>query len=313
MADDDDLFSQLLGMSWRGVGFPVVGFRQGLAHDLVEHRFMAKDGAHVEATGRQPLVFQARALFRNGVAPAPGESNWIRPLYPDGWRAFMAAAADKTSADLVHPELGKFRCKLRQADTDWDLNRRDGVDVEVSWVETTDDPNGLASLLAGESPIKSAARYAAGLDDFLYKTKNKQLALALTGPADPGAKSLEDYVFAIEAAVDQASILSRQAEGRIASVIARADRFVDAVNRFGQPGDWLARRTAESLIESLLTFKKTYVSRGKSIRFYATPTTMTVTTIAAALKIGVADVLSLNPDLSATPSVPPGTVVTYAR
>src|SRR5947208_3808040 len=117
-----------------------------LEQDHAEHRWPDRDGAHVEATGRAPLVFSAKAIFRNGISTGRAENWESGKLYPDAYRAFIDAAADRTSGPLQHPEHGTVTCKLRSARVTWDANKRDGCDVACVWVETSEPTDELVSI-----------------------------------------------------------------------------------------------------------------------------------------------------------------------
>jgi hypothetical protein len=314
---DNDLFSSLLCVQWKGIGFPVSSFRHGLSHDLVEHRFMDRDGAHIEATGRAPMVYSARAMFRNGIAPGPSEAGrWTFPLYPYGWRDFLEAAADRSTGDLVHPELGTIRCKLRSAETDWSASARDGVDVEISWVESVDDADAtLDALLLAASPLAAAKIAAQDLSTFAFSDKTKALAAALTGPKDPSGYSLGDLLNDVQAAIDQGTLLERRIVGKVDQAINRADRLVEALNRLSAPQDWPGKRSAEVLADSLATLRRQALAPlggAKATRYYVTTGPTTLARIAAAIGRAVSDIVAMNPDLARSPVVPAATLVRYA-
>lgn len=306
-----DIFGRLLGIAWKGQGFPVVAFRHGVSQDLVEHRFMATDGAHIEATGRAPMVFSARAMFRNGVEPAASETDWVRPLYPDGWRAFLKLADDRATGKLKHPELGLITCKLRSFETEWNAGVRDGVDVELQWIETTDNPTELNGLLSKPSPIGLAATAAATLDGFQYQLATQQIAATLY-PTDTGdGLTFTQFVQKIQAAIDRGIVLERQLVGSVASVIAKVTRIVDAVDTLLNPSLWPLRSAAIAFIMSMRDVQKTLNLGGAQHSYWMTPGDMTVTRVALALSQSPRTLISLNPSLVGLAVVPARTLITY--
>ena len=128
-------------------------FSTSLAHDQVVHKWADRDGAHVEATGRQPLQFRAAIPFKNAVLPGPGETWGNLFLYPDTFRLFLTAFATRTSGILQHPELGPLRAKPHAAEFMWAANVRDGCDCTATWTESFDDTvTEFQDVLARKSP-----------------------------------------------------------------------------------------------------------------------------------------------------------------
>lgn len=315
MADKvSNILGRLLPVKWRDVGFPTTGFRHALEHDQVQHRYMDRDGAHVEATGRSPFVFSCRALFRNGIEPGATERDWPRPLYPDGWRKFLVAAADRSTGKLIHPELGEIQCKLRSAETVWDAGVRDGVDVDVTWVESTDDSDdALGEALGRPGPLAGVQVAAVALSEFQYAGKTAAEAARLTGAKDPPGMGLLDFANKLTALVDKGTLLERRGAGVLDQALYRAGRVVDAMDRVASPPDWPGKRQAQVLMDSLVQLRDT-ASRpfNKPTRYFVTTRDMTLTAVAAYLQRPINVLVTMNPKLATGPVIPAGTIVKYA-
>lgn len=300
-----DMFSQLIAVSWRGVSFPIAGFRATLEHDLIEHKYVDQDGAHIEAVGRAPLRFSARALFRNGIVPGATERWGL--LYPDGWRAFMKVAAARVTGTLTHPELGDIRCKLHSADTSWDASVRDGVDVDVAWIETQDKDSSLESLLGDASPISSAYLGALDLDASVISTEQKKrLGILPNAPAGP---SFGDMINGVQALLDTRTVMQNRASGIMDGAVYRARLLADSATRSADPRQWPVKRAAARIEAAANDLRAVTVSR--AVRLYRTPRAMTLASIAAALQREVKAVVSLNPGLVRYPAVPADVDVRY--
>jgi hypothetical protein len=301
-----DLFSQLRPMSWRGIQFPTANFRVSLQQDHVEHKFADTDGAHIEATGREPMVFSARLMFRNGIVRGPNEG-WPAALYPVMWKQFMAAAADRSSGIFQHPELGPITCKLRSAETVWDANIRDGVDVDATWVESTDDTAGVAAALTSESPVKDIKLAAASLD----------ASTSITRDATPVEKAgvdevtFTDLVNSIQTVTDQAALLNRQTVGKIDAIRYRTELLIDSVERAGDVTQWPIKQAAERMRAGLTELQKKTISRSKPVSKFVVPRECTMTSLALTLGRHVTSLISLNPRLVAKPTIRKDTVVRY--
>ncbi len=303
----DDLFAQLVAVSWRGVSFPISTFSTSLEQDLVEHKFTDEDGAHVEATGRQPLVFSCHALFRNGVVPGATEKWGL--LYPEGWRAFYAAAADRSTGTLIHPELGEMKCKLRSAVTQWNSATRDGVDVEISWVESTDTGADLLGALASESPVSSAFVGALDLDAALSDDA-RRLAFELTGAKEPDEPTFADMLNGIQAYADAVTVQQRRTVGMLEGAVYRARLLADSVTRAADPKQWPVKRAA-ARIEAAVNDVRAGMFKNEDVSIYVTPRAMSLASIAAAVQRSVNALIRLNPALVRRPTVPAETRVRY--
>ncbi len=300
-----DLFSQLLPMSWRGIEFPTANFRVSLNHDLVEHKFVNRDGAHVEATGREPLVFTARALFRNGIRKGKNEK-WEAGLYPDGWKRFMVAAADRTTGILQHPELGHISCKLKSAEVAWNAEVRDGVDVDITWVESTDEGLEVLDAITSDSPITDVMVASKDLDASLSFTRDptpEELKV-------PGEPSFEDMINDIQSITDQASLLNRRVSGKIEAAQYRATLLVDSVSKAADPKQWPMKQAAIRVVTGMQDVSKRLLVKSAPVIF-TTPREMTVGSISLAVQRPIDELINLNPSLVRRPTVRAGTKVRH--
>ena len=304
VTEPDELFAQLKEFSWRGIAFPATTFETVLRHDLAEHKYPDRDGADVEATGLAPIEITARVPFRNGVIPARSES--FGRLYPDTWRRFIAAMADKSTGTLQHPELGPLRCKPHSVRTVWAAEPRDGVDVDCSWIETIDPQQKVAM----PSPIQTAMRGALDLDASLGTVAS----LPQTPTYEP---NFADMMRGIQAIGDSVTLLSHRGAGVIASVEYRAQAVIDSVDRADKAGDvtlWALRQAAERVKSGVRGLRDTLLQSKRRIGLYPVPKPMTLAGVAAALSVDVTDLIDLNPGLLRLPIVAQGAIVRfYAR
>lgn len=321
-ADFEDLFSQLLGMSWKGVSFPASTFDLKIRHDLAQHKYPDRDGANVEETGRAPLQFSARMPFCNGVSPGKAES--FTELYPTQYRAFIAAASVGTTGILQHPEFGQITCKLESCDTVWDANLRDGVIVTATWIETiiSDDET---SFTTSASPIGLVLLSAQDLD---AQVNEIEFAAApstqASGGPQPAAPLLPAYtpdfaasMRAIAGAADQISILGAQGVGQIDAVAYRLGAIQDSVGNVfennNQPSclAWPILQTIQAMKSSLYDLKRTIGTTGRDISLYVVPADSSLAAISSDIGTSIDDVIVLNRTLLASPVVLRGTSVRY--
>jgi len=299
-----DLFSQLLELKWRATSFPFVSFNTTLQHDQAQHKWPDRDGAHVEATGRQPLVHRAVIPFRNAVGRGPGETWGI--LYPDGFRAFLVAFSDRTSGQLQHPELGPITAKPTTMSADWAAGTRDGVNVTASWIESYDEDAQYNDTLARPSHI--AAVYIEALD---LDSQVTQYASPLVTNNAQEPLTFTQAIQKITSIFDQVSLVSKQAGGYIDHVLYRVQALQDSVARAKDNTAWPIINTCERLKASLYGLKQQQLTLQKDITLFVVPKDQTIAAIAATLRANVSDIVKLNPLLAGSPVVPRLSVVRY--
>lgn len=297
-----ELFSQLLEFKWRDVSLPTTTFELSLKQTLAEHKYPDKDGANIEATGREPLEISARIPFRNGAVPAKSESWGI--LYPDQWRKFLAAAADKSDGVLQHPELGAIICKLVSFKTVWAADVRDGVDVDCVWMETISTDT-AAEFLA-PTPITTATLGATDLD------ANIGDAGPLL-PQTPAFKpSFADTMRSIQAIGDTVSGIKYSIAGQVNSLQFRAQLVEQSVNRAGQPVTlWPLRQNAIRVQDGLSNLRQTLLQSKRKVGLYPVKVDQTLASVAQAAGAAIEDVINLNPSLLRNPIVLAGTYVRF--
>jgi hypothetical protein len=307
MADVNALFNQLLEMSWRGLSFPITELTTDVEQDHVEHKWPDRDGAHVEATGRQPIVVTARAAFRNGIVPGKNESwqNQNQALYPQQYRQFLFMCADRTVGILTHPELGNFNAKLRRMQTHWDPNKRDGVDVDCVWVESTETQDDLTKVLATPSPASSASQTATDLDSYVPVLVPPPVA----PPKYEG--SFSDLMRAIQSVPDQIGLLNKRTGGAIDHFVYRVQALEDSVNANRDVTQWPVIASAERAKAAAYSLKQTLLAANKPVALYAVPAPVTLGSLAATLKQDPNDLVKLNPSIAGLAVIPGQILIRY--
>ena len=300
----DATFRALKALSWRGIEVPTSSLELSLDQDHVEHKFPDRDGAHIEATGRNPLRFRAKLVFRNNITPGKAEGWNSGQLYPLQFRTFLEAAADRTTGTLVHPELGPIQCKLKSFTVRWESQTRDGVDADAEWVESTDKPEDLTQVLAGYSPPSAAQAAAGDLDNF-------KAAQTPPFPEPAFEPSFGDAMRQLQGVTDQYTLLSKKLGGQIDHVVYRVGAMSDSISAAKDVTLWAPRQAIEKMKAALYELKKQLLTSNRRISFYTVPAPTTLAAIAAYLHAPIADLLKLNPLLAQSPSVAPFSIVRY--
>lgn len=300
-----DPISRLQTIAWRGISFPIKDLKTSFTHDIAQHKYPGVDGARLEETGRGPLAISATCLFYNVGCSFDISANTSQPLYPDVHRQFMIACGDGSTGTLLHPEWGELDAKCVSFDTVVDASRRDGVAVQVAWLEHTDD----AATLGEASPLAFATQAASDVDEALLalRLKNAALDAELRNKKIP---SFSDTLRSVRATADTLTLLQRQGAGIIPRMQYDLKQTSDSLERLTDASGHTAKAAVEALKAALLAVQASlFVTR--KILVFATPVDMTLGAIAGTLKVSIADLTRLNPALAGSYRVARGSVVRY--
>ena len=305
----EGLFAHLLDTTWRGVSFPVSHYTTEVRQDLVVQKFADRDGGHVESTGRHPIQMSATIPFIVGINAGPNESWKSVPLYPTQWRAFFLACCDNTSGPLQHPELGLLTCKVERCHTVWSAERRGGVDVDASWLESDDTGGDLTAALATPSPLAGLTASAAAIDADLAA-----MASTVTGMPTPYTPpfSLSAMVSQITAIAGSVTALQQGIAGSVASVVYQAQRVQASLDAASNSLNWPLQLACSQTIESANNALAA-APAGPPVQVYTTTADATIGALATAIPSDITSLLALNPALAASPVVPRGTQVRYIK
>lgn len=299
-----DLLQQLLPISWRGIGFPIASLTTEFDHDLAPHKSPDVDGARLEGTGRNVLVLSGHCIFRNGIFPGPNEDWTPGKLYPDAYRAFMQACADRTTGDLVHPSLGTLRCKIKSFKSSLTATARDGEDVDVTWMVTNEED--VEDALTGPSPLSSAISSATSLD------LNLPAVAKANGLPDDTFGTFSDLLNSITAVSDSAQLLSKKMGASIDRQIARVQDLQEALSGLKGVAKANAVRDATRLESALYTVKETLLV-SMQVHVFEAPKLTTLAALTGPLGTKITDLIKLNPDLVKLPMVPAQTAVRFYK
>jgi prophage DNA circulation protein len=309
MAFDADMFEQLLAAQWAGPGFsaiqfPVTKFKTSLAHDLVQHKYWKRNGARIEDTGVAPIRHTFSLPMLNTLARGKAEK-WPDPLYPNHWRILYQQAQRQATGVLTHPELGELPCKLETLDTEWDAQRRAGVEVEISFIETLQDfdsPNPV-----GLSPIQKMTNAGANLDSSYDD-------LGLLAPTLPVFReSFADFARKLQSIGDTQFAAAYRVKGFADGMIYRANAVIESLDRAADATTWPARDAAERIKDAGHAAQRaSEIAFTRTTFFYTTLADITLAELSQTLKgAPVDEMMRLNPRIAAAPVVKKGTVVRY--
>lgn len=296
----DNYVVPLLQASFRDVKFPVESFTYDLSHDVVSHKYPDQDGARIEATGRNPMVFRATIPFFDSLARGSSET-WSK-LYPRTYFAFLSAMAERSTGDLVHPSFGLVRVKPVSLSASLEAQKRSGEVIRAEWIEAPSDETESDALF-------DFAKWK----NYIYSEGKNLDSLVRVIPAlaevAPDGMSILDALTMIGALFTRASLMVGQVIGMIDRVAYRLELLHAAVSRLGDPKTWAVRDSIERLQYSLFQLKLMGQGELGDIVYYLLPREMTVAEIALDFSVTVDEVLELNPFLRSQLTWPKDTFV----
>ncbi len=299
------LFEQLLPCEWRDVVFPLASLQLSFEQDLVEHKYWGVDGASVEATGRGTMKITAEIPFVNGIVPGKNERWRAGELYPDGFRRFLKAFANRETGVLVHPEIGEITCKAHSFETKHDPLRRDGVIVTATWMETvlpTDD----GQIAVGDSPVKVIFFAAQNLDS--SDTDIRGLA-----PDMPVfEETFDSLANKLTGAIDKISTTAKLAAAGPGQMLNRIKQVEASVNRARSALGWPVQDSCTRMKLAVHDLPNAITKGGRKTLRYVTRAKTSLTGLLSALPgATIDDLIKLNPTLVSQFELPALTVIRY--
>lgn len=292
---DLDVLSTTSPAKWRDVEFACGPISWGFEQQHAVHTYPDRDAGYVESTGRNPATFTFTAIFRRGIVGVTGG----RQAFPDNFFAFQAACADRTVGTLVHPILGSIKVKCQSCRAQIDPARRDGADVEVSFIEATDREDELSALLAQQSALGSAYDAARSFDDAYggLQPEPPELPTSLK-------PNLLDSLKALSGSIAQTRLSIGNAIAKIDGMASAVSDLTDEIVDLDNPANYPAIEALEKLFSSLLKLGKEVARRARPVRPVILGRPMSVAEAAATYNTPVADLCRLNPTVATREVIP---------
>jgi len=270
-----------------------------MQQDLAMHKRADRDGAFVEATGRSPATYSLTIPFLDGLTRASTET-W-EALFPETYDRFRAAWADRSTGELIHPIHGPIQVKPQSWSATLDPDQRNGLIVQVTFVETNSDDD---DATISPSVYVTAESSAKSLDDKLG-TLNPNPNIFDENSEE---KSFSDYIDKLSQYSNPNNTYVQRGVQKINGAIAKAERVKASLDRGMEVKDVLTGRTqplaagianirqdADNLINSLIQVRsKLLSSENKPIGTYRVLAPQTMLSLSLILGNTTQELESLN-------------------
>jgi hypothetical protein len=304
----------LLSFSWRDIGLPYTDVKVVLRQDLAIHKFSDLDGADVEPTGRGPIEITAKVPFLNHIAAAPSET-WVSgDNFPSQFQKFWAAVIDRSPAYLQHPIFGPVYCVVSHAEVDLKATTRDGVYVDVTWIETFEPSGGVSPNVQGGGQLSAATQAGVDLDTLLPTLP------ASAFPQLPKQNfSFAQFARNLQGVANQVSLLEYQTVGKLDAVISQVQTTLAAFSGLAKGPfasgqsvlQWPTRDAADRFLSSLNSIRQSLLATGQQTSIYVPKQDTSLVMCAQTIPAPIGDLMNLNPSLLSDIVVPQFTQVRY--
>lgn len=301
-----DILKQLQPGSWREIEFPITAREFGFAQEQAQHRFIFRDQKLIESLGRDNPTYRYTIPFREDLAVAPWAGrNLFTSVYPD----FLDACQDRSRGVLADPVHGSRPCKCVSLREILDVNRRDGLDVEVEFIrapaEQEFEDNLGTQIRTLQGAIDGARNFDSAAAQISQRDQEKLAALRLQPPG-----ATVSPLDAISAVGNQLEVIAGKPTAALGDAAFRIEKSVATIDRLKNPDFAGARRNARRLQASLLDLEDRADPTGaRPLRRVTNATDRTLSALASALGIPLQELIRLNPHLARTPLVKAGTEI----
>lgn len=141
---DAKIIQDLPPLKWRGLlapSYDVLPF--SWKNRLPSRQYYGVDGDAHDPTGRDSIPFKARLYFINTVIP---QMQGPTRIFPDYWELWRNQLMDGAAGDLEHPAFGLVRARVPDVSGVVETKCLSGIIVDISWIETNEDPSTLVAV-----------------------------------------------------------------------------------------------------------------------------------------------------------------------
>ncbi len=293
-----DALRLLPHLEWRGIIYPVSARAMSFRHEQMEHKFQYRGNDFVEPLGPHSRLFRYTFPMRQDIARGP-----YAGLFNEGLPRLALDMYDRTPGELKDPVYGIFRCVPVSFDETLDVNKRDGVDVQVEFLHSPEFDS-FDTPIENVTSIDGLTSNAGAMDAELTKVDWKQ---------EPSPQGLTDVLSAINGIGRKGLRQVDRFASRIDDLAFRLQKIEETADEANNPDNWQLRDSARNLryaltkVKNRLTENPLEKTRRINLTF-----ARSISVIAAENGMTLEKFMSLNPQLKRLrgPMVPKGTKVT---
>lgn len=298
-----DVLIQMQRAGWRFIEFPITSRKYGFQQEQARHRYIFRDNQLIESLGTDNPTYRYTIPFREDIAKGP-----YKHLFTEVYPKFLDACLDRTRGVLSDPVHGDVNCKCVSFSEDLDVNKRDGIDVEVEFIvaplqEAVEASNQSYRTLQGVA--SDARRLDAEIEKVIDRDRLGRDIRQLP-PPKPTVNPL-DFVSAVG---NQIEVAASKITAAVADTAFRLEKTVDTIDRLKNPDTAQLRAQARRLQAALFRLEDGANQTGQHpIKRLTLGANKSLSALAASLGMSVQEFLQLNPECARSPMIRAGTII----
>jgi hypothetical protein len=312
---DADILTDLPLLFWQGLQAPPYDMLTGeWKNILAPRRVPYVNGELHDDVGRGSVPMGARLYFCNGLSGGPAN---VR-LYPDYWEQWKPLLLSGAAGDLRHPVFGPLRARVEGGKFELRATVRSGIIVDVTWVETVEDPASNLDLadvsyqlpagwLAAQADAAAAAFDVYPVSDLPPELVAVRYGLTL----EPGAvATLADIFDAIRPDILAGTL---RALSLLTTLLADVVVMIDAIQALDTVYSYQALDALQAFYIALFDMRAGLSRTARTTAVYVPAGRTTLDAVAYRVGNTVREVMGLNIPLLRLSYVERGTPVTYFK
>jgi hypothetical protein len=285
-----DVVALLPPFKWRGVQYPVTSRSVSFGHEGASSRIQYRDNEFIEQLGAHSLTFRYTVAMREDIAI---KADVYSHLFTEGLPALFRDMRDRTRGILEDPIYGSFACVPQRFDEEIDLQRRDGVDVQI---EFTHSPDIAADFAESPNPtIQGLATDAGALDAEIKKVDWQQ---------EPSPEPSMDAINAITGVGGQLEANVGKFTSALHDTAFKLEKIETQAKRLENPDGFHIQQAARRNRAAVTELGKRAKDPNKRIVSVSKAYQRTISTVASEAGMTVKELTDLNPSLVRLPYVP---------
>lgn len=310
---DATIVKDLPALMWRGLLAPpydVLPFKW--KNRLSPRQYYSVDVDAHDPTGRDSIPMTARLYFVNTLVQ---QFAGLGRLFPDYWEQWRDQLMDGDAGDLQHPALGTLRARVDQVSGIVETKVQSGIIVEISWVETNEDPSTLTALgNIPADPATLAALADANAAAFnIFPAPNVlpvmfETTFGLTFPNGFSQPSLVDIFDSIFSSVFGAALGVLDVLSTFMGIVAD---MITALIALDDVMTWPAIQACRSFWMALRTMRNNLAKVARKTGQVVLGKDTTLDVFARLYGNSVAEIMALNAAALRGPYAPRGTTLSY--
>lgn len=291
-----DVLVQMQRTAWRFIEFPITSRKYGFQQEQAKHRYIFRDQQLIESLGAENPTYRYAIPFREDISKGPYK-NLFTSVYPD----FLDACIDRTRGVLSDPVHGEVFVKCVSLAEDLDVNKRDGIDVEVEYIISPLESELSQDLTTQIKTLQGTADDARRFDADIAKINWQQQ------PPPPATVSPLDFISGIGGQLEVAG-------GKVTSALAdysfRLEKTVDTIDRLKDPNLAPTRQQARRLQAAVLDLEdRVDITGVHPIARTTSVVNRSFSATAALLGMSLQEFARLNPQFARQPFIKAGSVI----